>query len=400
MSNLSLNKSYVAHESAARVQVLSCQSHRRFDLMHELGYPLYAQRAEGARFWDVDGNEYIDYLMGFGPIVLGHNDLAVNEAVRRQMDEGTVYTLCHPLELDVANLLIETIPSAEMIGFYIGGSGATSGALRIARAHTGRDRVIKCGYHGWHDWTRPGDPGVPDIVSDLTTVVEYGDLEQIDAAFQKRPDLIACIIVETIQQGDPPDGYLQACVDVAHQHGALCVFDETKVGFRVAFGGGGELTGVTPDLSTFGKAISNGYPGSFVAGKREILGSESTQSLWMTATFQSDLLSLAAIGATVSELRRRNGIAYQRDIGKRLMNGINAAFSSAGTSFRLVGPAPMPTPVVDEQDRESCFRVLQACLEKGHYLHPTHPWFLSLAHTEQDIDSTVSAVKEAIATIL
>jgi glutamate-1-semialdehyde aminotransferase len=380
--------------------VLACQSHRRFDLMGELGYPLYAQRADGARFWDVDGNEYLDYLMGFGPIVIGHNHPVVNAAVRQQMDEGTIYSLCHPLELEVADLLIETIPAAEMVGFFIGGSGATSGAVRIARAYTGRDRVIKCGYHGWHDWTRPGDPGVPDIVSDLTTVIDYGDVEQMSAAFQAHPDQTACVIVETIQRGGAPEGYLQACVDIAHQNGALCVFDETKVGFRVAFGGGGEIANIAPDLSTFGKAISNGYPGSFVAGRKEILAAESTRSLWMTATFQSDLLSLAAIKATVLEMRDRDGITYQWDIGKRLMTGVNAAFESAGASFRLIGPSPMPTPSVEEHDREACYRVLQTCLSKGHYLHPTHPWFLSLAHTEEDIDTTVAAIEESIAATL
>jgi glutamate-1-semialdehyde 2,1-aminomutase len=364
--------------------------------MSELGYPLYARKADGARFTDVDGNEYVDYLMGFGPIVLGHNDPAVRGAVRKQMDEGTVYSLCHPLELEVANLLIDTIPAAEMVGFFIGGSGATSGAVRIARGYTGRDAVIKCGYHGWHDWTRPGDPGVPGVINELTSVVNYGDLFHLDHQLSQNAGHVACIIVETIQGEGSPDGYLQGCVDLAHKHGALCVFDETKVGFRLAFGGSGEHFGVTPDLSTFGKAISNGYPGSFVSGKKEILGSESTRSLWMTATFQSDILSLAAIQTTISELKRRDGIAYQWRLGEKLMSGINEVFGQAGLSFKLVGYGPMPTPSVDDADRDRCNDVLRRCLAKGHYLHPTHPWFLSLAHTDDDIDKTIGSVEEAI----
>jgi len=376
--------------------ILACQTHRRFEVMQGLGYPLYAQRADGARFTDVDGNEYIDYLMGFGPIVIGHNDAAVKEAVHKQMDEGTVYSLSHPLELEVAELLIDTIPFAEMIGFFIGGSGATSGAVRIARAYTGRDAIIKCGYHGWHDWTRPGDPGVPRVIDELTSVVDYGDLDQLDKQLSQDAGHIACVIIETIQQAGAPEGYLQGCVDLAHKHGALCVFDETKVGFRVAFGGGGEHYRVTPDLSTFGKAISNGYPGSFVAGKREILGSESTRSLWMTATFQSDLLSLAAIRSTISEMKRRDGIAYQWRLGEKLMSGINEVFGQSGLSFKLIGYGPMPTPSVDNADRDRCFEILRRCLATGHYLHPTHPWFLSLAHTDDDISSTILSVDEAI----
>jgi glutamate-1-semialdehyde 2,1-aminomutase len=334
--------------------------------------------------------------MGFGPIVLGHNDPVVKEAVRRQMDEGTVYSLCHPLEVEVANLLIDTIPSAERVAFYLGGSSATSGAVRVARAYTERDRIIRCGYHGWHDWTRPNDPGVPDVVSDLTQTIGYGDLDQLSDALKRHPGEVACVVIETIQQGGPPEGYLEGCISLAHEHGALCVFDETKVGFRVAFGGGGGHFNATPDMSTFGKAISNGYPGSFLVGRAEILGSESTESLWMTATFQSDLLSLAAIRATISELQRRDGINYQWRLGDRLIAGINDAFGSSSLSFRLTGCGPMPTPVVDESDRDRCFAVLHACLAKGQYLHPTHPWFLSLSHTEVDIDATIAAVSEAV----
>ncbi len=396
MPDPTLIRSRAAYNLASRVQILSCQSHRRFDVMHGLGYPLYAQRGQGAHLTDVDGNEYLDYLMGFGPIVLGHNNPVVKETVREQMEEGTVYSLCHPLEIEVAELLIEVIPAAEMIGFYLGGSCATTGAVRIARAYTKRDAIIRCGYHGWHDWTRPNDPGVPDIVSDLTSTHDYGDLNQLEELLKSRAGEVACVVVETVQKSGPPEGYLAGCVSLAHKHDALCVFDETKVGFRVALGGAGEHLGIDPDMSIFGKAISNGYPGSFLTGRKEILGAESTRSLWMTGTFQSDLLTLAAIRATVGELLKHDGISRQWKLGERLMAGANAAFEKAALSFRLTGYSPMPTPTVDESDRDRCFGILRSCLSKGHYLHPMHPWYLSLAHTEADIDSTVTAVEGAI----
>ena len=135
--------------------VRGCQGHKRSHDMLALGYPVFTQRAAGARFWDVDGNEYLDYLMGFGPILLGYNDPVVNAAVQAQMEEGTIYSTAHPKELEVAQMLIDLIPAVEMLGFLIGGSAATSAAVRLARAYTGRDKVLRCGYHGWHDWSAP-----------------------------------------------------------------------------------------------------------------------------------------------------------------------------------------------------------------------------------------------------
>jgi len=371
--------------------------HKNIFGMAEKGYPAFVQRAQGARFWDVDGNEYLDYLLGFGPIVLGYDNPAVCEAVQKQMADGTVYSFAHPRELAVADLLVDTIPGAEMVGFFIGGSAATSGAVRLSRAYTGRDKVIRCGYHGWHDWARPEDVGVPKIVSDLTLTIPYGDLDALESCLKAHDNQIACVVMETIQESGPPDGFLQGCVDLAHRFGALCVFDETKVGFRVAFGGAGEYFGVVPDIATFGKACCNGYAGSFIAGKKEILGAEVCRSTWMTATAHGDPLSLAAMEAVIQELKRLDGIAYQWKIGDQLIGGVNDVCGEAGLSYRLVGVGPMPRPVMDDSDSERCLEMLRGCLARGFYLHPTHPMFLSLAHTEADIVATIEAVRESIA---
>ena len=370
--------------------------HKNIFRQVDMGYPAFAQRASGARFWDVDGNAYLDYLMGFGPIVLGYDDPAVCRAVQKQMADGTVYGLAHPRELVVAELLIEAIPGAEVVGFFIGGSAATSSAVRLSRVYTGRDRVIMCGYHGWHDWARPGDEGVPQTVSELTSAVPYGDLDALESHLKKYDSQVACVVMETVQGSGPPDGFLQGCVDLAHAHGAVCVFDETKVGFRVAMGGAGEYYGVIPDIATFGKACCNGYAGSFIAGKREILGSKACQSVWMTATAHGDPLSLTAMEVVIGELQRRNGIAYQWKIGNRLIEGINAVCEAGGLSYHLIGVGPMPRPVIDDSDRDRCMEMLRRCLAQGYYLHPSHPMFLSLAHTEADIEDTIDAVREAI----
>ena len=377
--------------------VRGCQGHKRSHEMLALGYPVFTQRAAGARFWDVDGNEYLDYLMGFGPILLGYNDPVVNAAVQAQMEEGTIYSTAHPKELEVAQMLIDLIPAVEMLGFLIGGSAATSAAVRLARSYTGRDKVIMCGYHGWHDWSRTEDEGAPAVIAPFTIKVPYGDLDALEDIFKQNDNEIACVIMETIQGGGPPEGFLQGCVDMAHKYGALCIFDEVKVGFRVAFGGAGEYYGVTPDLTAFAKACSNGYPGSFVAGRKEILGSPQCQSSWMAATFHCDLPSLVSIETVINEVKRRDGIAYQWKLGNRLIKGINAACEDGGLGYRLTGVGPMPTPVMEEEEKDRCIAMLQGCLARGYYLHPNHPMFFSLSHTEEDIEDTIVAVQESIA---
>ena len=396
-------KPYNIEQSKARLDrsdqliVRGCQGHKRSHEMLELGYPVFTQRAAGARFWDVDGNEYLDYLMGFGPILLGYNDPVVNAAVQAQMEEGTIYSTAHPKELEVAQMLIDLIPAVEMLGFLIGGSAATSAAVRLARSYTGRDKVIMCGYHGWHDWSRTEDEGAPAVIAPFTIKVLYGDIDALEDIFKQNDNEIACVIMETIQGGGPPEGFLQGCVDMAHKYGALCIFDEVKVGFRVAFGGAGEYYGVTPDLTAFAKACSNGYPGSFVAGRKEILGSPQCQSSWMAATFHCDLPSLVSIETVINEVKRRDGIAYQWKLGNRLIKGINAACEDGGLGYRLTGVGPMPTPVMEEEEKDRCIAMLQGCLARGYYLHPNHPMFFSLSHTEEDIEDTIVAVQESIA---
>ena len=188
-------------------------------------------------------------------------------------------------------------------------------------------------------------------------------------------------------------------MDLAHQYGAVCIFDEIKVGFRIALGGATEFYGVTPDLATFGKACCNGYPGGFVLGTAMFLENQACQDAWLAATFHCDLLSLRAMNVVMDEMVRRDGIAYQRKLGSRLMQGINEACETGGLSYRLVGLPAMPKPVGSDDDKDRCLAMLQGALKRGFYLHPGHPMFLSLAHTEQDIEETIAAVREAVAEV-
>ncbi len=375
--------------------VRGCQGHKRSHEMIARGYPVFTSRARGPRFWDADGNSYLDYLLAYGPIVLGHDDEAVNQAITEQIQNGTIYTTAWEREIAVAEKLINLIPSAEMLGFLIGGSAATTGAIRLSRAYTGKDYIIRSGYHGWHDWAMAGRLGVPAQVSQFTLEVPYADLDALEDTFRQHEGQVACVIMETTREDGPPEGFLEGCVEIAHRHEALCIFDEIKVGFRVAFGGAGHHYGVTPDMSTFGKACCNGYPGSFVAGKKEILNSPQCQEGWLAATFHCDALSLTAMDVVIDEMQRRDGIAYQWKIGNRLIEGLNAVTREHEIGYRLTGLGPMPTPVTDEEDKDRVSAWLRGCLARGAYIPPSHPLFLTLAHTEEDIEETIQIVADA-----
>lgn len=391
--DISRSKSLLARSDELLVR--GCQGHKRSHEMIARGYPVFTREARGARFTDANGNEYIDYLLAYGPILLGHCDPVVQDAISAQMAQGTIYTTAWEKEVEVAEKLIEAIPFAEMLGFVIGGSAATAGAVLIARSYTGKDRVIRSGYHGWHDWARPGSVGVPEQVSELTVEVPYADLNALDDALGQHPGEYACVVMETVRGEGPPEGFLEGCVEVAHSHDALCVFDEIKVGFRVAYGGAGHHWGVTPDMSTFGKACCNGYPGSFIAGRKEVLGHPKAQEAWLAATFHCDTLSLTAMATVLDEMEKRDGIAYQWEIGQRLIDGLNAVTREHEIGYRLVGPGPMPTPVSDPEDAERVGAMLRGCLARGIYLHPGHPLFFSLAHSREDIDHTIAMVAES-----
>ena len=382
-----------------KLLVRGCQGHKRSHEMIARGYPVFISRAAGPRFWDADGNSYVDYLLAYGPILLGYDDPVVNAAITHQIQHGTIFTTAWEQEVSIAQQLIDLIPSAEMLGFLIGGSAATTGAIRLARAYTGKDYVIRSGYHGWHDWAMAGRVGVPEQVGQLTLEVPYNDLQALEDLLRQHTGKVACVIMETTREQGPTTEFLQGCVDLAHQYDALCIFDEIKVGFRVAYGGAGERFGVTPDMSSFGKACCNGYPGSFVAGRKEILGSPKCQEAWLAATFHCDTLSLTAMSVVISEMQRRNGIEYQWKMGERLIEGLNAVTREHEIGYRLTGLGPMPTPVTDEADKERVTSMLQGCLARGVYLPPGHPLFLSLSHTPEIIEQTIDTVAEAAAAV-
>ena len=240
-------------------------------------YPVFITHGHGGHIVDVDDNEYIDMLCAYGPIILGYVEDEINDAARAQMDKGFCFSLVQPLQNELEQRLADIMPCGEQTILVKTGSDATNAAVRAMRAYTGRDKIARCGYHGWGDWCVEHHGGVPQAVVDLTVEFEYGDIADLERVFAENPDEIAGVIITPVGHPlakpviAPPDGYLQAVVDLAHKHGAVVTFDEIRTGFRVAMGGASERYGVTPDLTTVGKAMANGYAIAALVGQRDVL---------------------------------------------------------------------------------------------------------------------------------
>ena len=306
-------------ERALKTIPLGSQTFSKSKTQYPLGVsPYFITRGDGARVWDADGNEYLDFINGLCAITLGYNDPDVTEAVRRQLDDGVIFSLPHPVEMEVAERIVDMVPCAEMVRFGKNGSDATAGAVRLARAHTGRDRVAVCGYHGWQDWyigATARNRGVPQAVRDLTHTFPYNDPDALEQLLLAHPGEFAAVILEPMNVAEPLPGYLETVAELTRLHGALLIFDETITGFRYANGGAQEYFGVTPDLATFGKGLANGYPVSAVAGRRDLM--QLMEEIFFSFTFGGETLSLAASAATLDKLRRENVTDHLARLGTR-----------------------------------------------------------------------------------
>ena len=270
-----LKKSQQLFKKASAVIPLASQTFSKSYLQYIKGRaPLFITRGQGAKVWDVDGNEYVDFINGLLCVVLGYCYPAVDQAIVKQLKNGISFSLPSPLEYELAQMLIKIIPCAEMVRFGKNGSDVTSGAIRLARAVTGRDEIAVCGYHGWHDWyigSTARNLGVPKSTRRLTHKFEYNNLESLKMIFKKRKGKLAAVIMEPMNYVEPKGNFLQRVKSLAHQNGALLIFDEIITGFRYHLGGAQKLFGVTPDLATFGKSMANGMPIAALVGKKKYM---------------------------------------------------------------------------------------------------------------------------------
>jgi glutamate-1-semialdehyde aminotransferase len=359
--------------------------------------PKYLQRGKGSHVFDVDGNEFLDYSMGVGPISLGYCYPRVDDAVRAQLEEGITFSLMHPLEVEVAELLRDVIPGAESVRFSKTGCDATTAAVRLARAFTGRDLVLCCGYHGWHDWyiaVTDRSAGIPDSVKDLTYTFPYNDLDAVRAALD---DSVACVILEPTTFEAPAPGFLSGLKEACEKNGTLLIFDEMWTGFRMSLGGAQEYFSVVPDLSCFSKAVANGMPLSALAGRRDVMSLLEGEVFFFT-TFGGEALSLAAAQATVQEIRDKRVPEHLARLGKRLADGIRSALLREGIDYvKCVGFDCRTMLTFDKTAGDPLVLksfVQQELLRRGILWGGFHN--ISFSHTEDEIDFTLAAYEEVL----
>jgi glutamate-1-semialdehyde 2,1-aminomutase len=312
---------------------LGTQTFSKSKTQYPLGIsPYFAKKARGSHIWDVDDNEYVDFISSLCSINLGYSDPDIDQAVSDQLKEGIIFSLPHPIEFKVSEKIVEMVPCAEMVRFGKNGSDATAGAIRLARAHTRRDHVAVCGYHGWQDWyigSTLRNRGVPKVTQELTHTFKFNDLDSLQKIFKQWPDQVAAVILEPMNVVEPKDGFLEGVKELTHKNGALLIFDETITGFRYANGGAQELFGVTPDLATFGKGMANGYPVSAVTGKAEIM--RLMEEIFFSFTFGGEALSLAAALATMIKLQKQPVTQTLAKQGRKVMESLNELI----VSYRL-----------------------------------------------------------------
>ncbi|MEA2552217.1 MAG: glutamate-semialdehyde -aminomutase [Fimbriimonadaceae bacterium] len=286
--------------------------------------PHFLDKGKGSHVWDVDGNEYVDFVNGLLPVILGYGDPDVDDAVQKQLRRGVSFSLATELEIELAELLVKHIPCAEKVRFGKNGTDATSAAVRLSRAFTGKDRVAVCGYHGWQDWYIGSTlrfKGVPDAVRDLTHTFTYNDLSSLQRILQEHPNEFSCVVMEPMTVTYPRPGFLQGVAELTHKHGVLLVFDEIITGFRFSLGGAQEMFGVKPDLATFGKSMGNGYPISAIVGRSDVM--DEMEEIFFSGTFGGEALSLAATIATIKKMEREPVLQHLHKVGEQITASVN-----------------------------------------------------------------------------
>ena len=396
---------------------------------------LVVERGKGSRIWDVAGREYIDYHLGSGPALLGHGHPAVSAAVAARLEKGTTYFFLNEPEIELAQRLVDAIPCAEVVHYAGSGTEATFYALRVARAFTGRDKILKFegAWHGMHDYglwgtvpslpsdyphARPDSIGVPLQTGDSVLVTPFNDTERAVALIEAHANELAAVIVEPLQRVLLPEpGFLQALREVTQKHGIVLVFDEIVTGFRIAWGGAQERYGVIPDLACYGKAVSGGFPMAVIVGRADVLsvldarGRPREQVVWATHTLNGNPICAAA-GCAALDVLAAPGIYDQlHRIGGRLRAGIVEAGTRHGFSVQAPGEdavfgvrftdrRPLRTWMdLTTADKDLGWRWAMELLKRGLLVNPNEKFYISIAHTDADVGHTLGVVDEAFAAL-
>jgi glutamate-1-semialdehyde aminotransferase len=359
--------------------------------------PKFLHTGKGSHVWDADGNEFIDLNMGIGPVSLGYCFDAVDKAIIEQLGNGITFSMMHPLEAEVAELISHVVPNAEMVRYSKTGCDVTTAAVRLARAYTGREKVLCCGYHGWHDWyisVTDRNAGIPRSAVDLTYTFEYNDIESVSESIDSNT---ACVILEPVVFEEPRNNFLQKLREVCDKNGTLLIFDEMWTGFRLHLGGAQEYYGVDADLSCFSKAIANGMPLSVLTGRKDIMKLLEKDVFFFT-TFGGEALSLAAAKATINTIKEKDVTSWLSLKGERLKSGYNNIVKELGIDYsKCIGPNARSMVTFDKaagDPLEMKSLVQQELIKRGIIWSGFHN--VCYSHSDNDIDHILGSYREAL----
>jgi len=362
--------------------------------------PKFIVRGKGCRIWDMEGKEYIDFRLALGPVTLGYCYDEVDKAVRAQLDKGVLFSMASPIELELAKLMNEVVPNAEMVRFMKTGEDANLCNIRIARAYTKRDMILTSGYHGYPDWFAVEQSpwnGVPEILKDYVKVIPWGNLEAAEKLIRQYNERIACVIsIPYDMNEDVSSTYIKHLRKLTKEYGILFVLDEVWTGFRLALGGAQELFGVDADLAGYAKAMANGYPLSAYVGKQEYMS--ALNQFTMTTTYAGETLSIAAAIATINIMKREPVHKHLWAMGQRLMDGFDAMAKELGIEGYAAGLSPAPFLKFNTPDSSYNQRLeylwFRELFREGVFI--ILRWFISYSHKETDIDLALERAKRAL----
>ena len=372
---------------------------RRSNSFVEGVFPSYVKTANGSHFTDVDGNEYLDYLCGLGPITLGYNYNTVTDAILEQLKQGMLFSLPHPIEVECSEKVLEIIPHAEMVKFEKSGSNAVTGAVRAARYLTGREKIAYCGSGGvWHDWQAAmvsRDGGVPNFNKELIFVFDYNDADGLEQIFEDNKGEIAAVVFEPTVYDRPKTGFLQKVRKLADENDSVLILDEIVTGFRYDLGGCQKYFDLKGDLVCFGKGMGNGLPITAITGKTEFMN--AFDELWVSSTNNSEALSLAGTIAVINEMKEKNTIESCWKQGGKLMEEWNKTVLDYDIDAKMKGyPVRMKMECLDSDGKESMplkSLILQEMVKRGIFMSQGVS-FISYSHSSEDIQYTINALEE------
>ncbi|MBY8985299.1 MAG: aminotransferase class III-fold pyridoxal phosphate-dependent enzyme [Candidatus Lokiarchaeota archaeon] len=369
-------------------------------------YPIFFETAKGGKVIDVDGNEYLDMLCAYGPIIIGHREEEIDNAVISQIKEkGFCMSLTQPVQNQLAKKLKQLIPCAEKMVFVKMGSDATTSAVRVARSYTNRTKILRCGYHGWHDWCVEQKGGIPEKLYEDVIEFEYNNIEHVNHLMKQHANDVAAIILTPINHPGghelemPKRGFLEGLREITEEHGTLLIYDEIRTGFRVDMGGFQKITGVIPDLSAFGKAMANGYPIGVLVGKKEFMD-ELVENVFLSSTFFPNSLAQVAALKTIEILEREYVLEKINERGSKFAKDVKEVIEDIGVPCVFTGEPWMPY-ITFQRDSHNLYKKLREefyrqLIRRKVFLQPFHHGYICYRHTDNDLDYAVEMIAESL----